>query len=162
MRRFILPLAAACGLTIAYMTPATAHDDMAIAGNLEITHAWARAMLPNQPAGGGYLYISNTGSKPDRLVGVRSPVAGKVEIHTMEMVNDVMTMRPVEGGLEIPPDATVKLEPGGFHLMFMAVSDSFDEGETVPVTLEFERAGPVEIELPVGSREGGMPDHSGH
>ena len=162
MRRFILPLVAACGLTIAYMNPALADDDMTMAGTLEITHAWARAMLPNQPAGGGYLDISNTGSEPDRLIGARSPAAGKVEVHTMEVVNDVMVMRPVEGGLEIPPDATVKLEPGGLHLMFMAVSDPFDEGETVPVTLEFEHAGPIDIELPVGSREGGMPGHSGH
>lgn len=161
MRRFILPLAAACGLTIAYMAPVLAHDDMTTAGKLEISHAWARAMLPNQPAAGGYLYISNTGNEPDRLIGARSPAAGKVEIHTMEVVDDVMTMRPVEGGLEIPPDATVKLEPGGFHLMFMAVSDPFDEGEIVPVTLEFEHAGTVEIELPVGSREGAMPGHSG-
>ena len=93
-----------------------------MAGDLEISAYRAKAMLPGQPVGGGYLSIANKGTAADRLVAATSPSAGMVEIHTMEIVNDVMTMRPVEGGLEIPAGATVELKPGGTHLMFMAVT----------------------------------------
>ncbi|WP_295813555.1 copper chaperone PCu(A)C [uncultured Nitratireductor sp.] len=131
------------------------------AGDLRIRDPWARAMLPGQPAGGGYLVIENTGTDDDTLVSLASPRAGKVEVHTMEMNNDVMVMRPVEGGLAIPAGETVTLEPGGLHIMFMQVEKGFQEGETVPVTLEFERAGKVDLELKAGPARGGM-SHSGH
>jgi copper(I)-binding protein len=120
------------------------------AGGLEISAYWARAMLPGQPTGGGYLSVTNKGEAADRLLSVSSPAAGMVEIHTMEVVNDVMNMRPVEGGLEIPVGATVALQPGGgMHLMFMQVKVPFAQGGTVPITLEFEKAGKVDIALPV-------------
>ena len=128
------------------------------AGDLEIGSFWARAMLPGQPAGGGYLTISSKGGG-DRLLSASSPAAGKVEIHRMEIANDVMVMRPVDGGLEIPAGGTVELQPGGLHLMFMSPSEPFREGEAVPVTLEFEKAGSVEIALPVRPAGG---DHSAH
>jgi copper(I)-binding protein len=120
-----------------------------VAGDLEISAYRAKAMLPGQPVGGGYLTIANKGTAPDRLTAVTSPSAAMVEIHVMEMVNDVMTMRPVEGGLEIAAGATVELKPGGTHLMFMMVTEPFKEGGEVPVTLEFEKAGRVELKLPV-------------
>lgn len=130
-------------------------------GDLAITGEWARAMLPGQPTGGGYLTITNKGGEADRLVSVASPNAGKVEIHSMEMKNDVMVMRPVEGGLEIPAGAAVELKPGGLHVMFMAVTEPFKAGGSVPLTLEFEKAGKVEVTLPV--QAGAGPDeHSGH
>lgn len=130
----------------------SAHDHeagQASVGALHITGAWARAMLPGQPTGGGYLSITNNGAEADRLVTASSPIAGKVEIHSMEMSGNIMKMRPVEGGLEIPPGAAVTLEPGGEHLMFMQVESPFREGDSVPLTLEFEKAGKVEIMLPV-------------
>jgi len=131
------------------------------AGDLEISGAWARAMLPGQPTGGAYLTIANKGKAADKLVGASSPTAQKVEIHTMTMKDNVMVMRPVEGGLEIPAGETVELKPGGFHVMFMGVKEAFKEGGAVPVTLEFEHAGKVEIQVPVKAANGG-DDHSGH
>lgn len=131
------------------------------AGDLAITGGWARAMLPGQPAGGGYLTVTNNGQAADKLVSAASPNAGKVEVHTMEVVNDVMVMRPVDGGLDIPAGATVELKPGGLHLMFMAVAEPFKQGASVPVTLEFEKAGKVEVMLPVQAKPGGE-DHSQH
>ena len=128
------------------------------AGDLEIGSFWARAMLPGQPTGGGYLTVTSKGSG-DRLLSASSPAAGKVEVHRMEMANDIMVMRQVEGGLEIPAGGTVELKPGGLHLMFMSPSEPFREGESVPVTLQFERAGSVEIDLPVRAAGG---DHSAH
>ncbi|WP_309083840.1 DUF1775 domain-containing protein [Chelativorans sp.] len=119
------------------------------AGELRIAEPWARAMLPGQPTGGAYMTIRNDGSEADRLVAVTSPAAGKVEIHTMEMKGEVMVMRPLEGGLEIPAGGSAELEPGGLHLMFLEVSAPFAEGTEVPVTLEFEKAGKVDLSLPV-------------
>lgn len=131
------------------------------AGDLEITGAWARAMLPGQPTGGAYLTIANMGSAADKLTGVSSPNAAKVEVHMMSMKDNVMVMRPVEGGLEIPAGQTVELKPGGYHIMFMGVKEAFKEGAFVPVTLQFEKAGKVELKLPVKSAAGGE-DHSAH
>jgi copper(I)-binding protein len=157
MRRLLLPIATCMPLLAAAalspIVPATAGAAqtaaLVTAGDLEISHFRAKAMLPGQPVGGGYLSIANKGSAADRLVAATSPNAGMVEIHIMEIVNDVMTMRPVEGGLEIPAGATVELKPGGAHLMFMAVSEPFRQGATVPVTLEFEKAGKVDLDFPV-------------
>lgn len=132
------------------------------AGHLTLAGGWLRAMLPGQPAGGGYVTITNGGPEPDRLVGVSAPAAGRSEVHEMKVVNDVMTMRPVEGGLEIPAGATVELKPGGLHLMFMQVTQPFAEGATVPVTLEFEKTGKVELMLPVrAAGPGGGHGHHG-
>jgi uncharacterized protein YcnI/copper(I)-binding protein len=133
---------------------------MVTAGDLEISSYWAKAMLPGQPAGGGYLTIANKGEAPDKLLSVSSAAAAMVEVHTMAVVDNVMTMRPVEGGLEIAPGATVELKPGGTHLMFMQVAQPFSEGTTVPVTLQFEKAGKVEITLPV--RKAAGDDHPQH
>jgi periplasmic copper chaperone A len=131
-----------------------------IAGDLEISGAWARAMLPNQPAGAGYLTITNKGAEADRLLSASSPAAGKVELHTMQVVDDVMVMRPLEGGLEIAPGETVRLEPGGLHLMFMEIPEGFSEGETVSITLTFQKAGEVEVELPVRKAGSGGGGHA--
>jgi periplasmic copper chaperone A len=156
MRRFLLPIAACLALLVPIASSSVAGAAAAakqpapvVAGDLEITAYRAKAMLPGQPVGGGYLSIANKGAAPDRLLAVTSPNAHTVEIHTMEMVNDVMTMRPVTGGLEIPAGATVELKPGGTHLMFKMVSEPFKEGGEVPVTLEFEKAGKVDLTLPV-------------
>jgi periplasmic copper chaperone A len=139
-----------------------AHGDAPVAiGDLEISGQWARAMLPGQPAGGGYMTISNKGSEPDRLVSITSAAAGRAEIHSMEVVDGVMVMRPAAGGLEIPAGATVELKPGGLHLMFMEVAERFEEGASVPLTLEFEKAGKVDLTLPVKAASGGG-DHSNH
>ncbi len=116
-------------------------------------------MLPGQPAGGGYLVISNKGNAPDHLVSASSPAAAKVEIHSMSTENDVMVMRPVEGGLDVPAQGSVELAPGGLHLMFTGVAEPFKDGGTVPVTLRFEKAGAVEVTLPV--RKAAGHDHGG-
>jgi len=118
-------------------------------GDLEISGPFARATLPNQPVGGGYVTITNKGSTADRLVSATSPAAGMVQIHEMAMEGDVMKMRELPDGLEIPAGQSVTLSPGGLHLMFMKLNGPFKQGSTIPVTLNFEKAGSVEVELPV-------------
>jgi copper(I)-binding protein len=150
--------------------PDKAGGDTVTVGDIEIGSIWTRAMLPGQPVGGGYFTITNNGKSADRLVSISSPDAGSAEIHSMVMKDNVMVMRPVEGGLEIPAGETVELKPGHFHLMFMDVKKPFRKGDTVPVTLEFEKAGKVETKMPVeapnakgapGAMEHSM-DHMGH
>src|SRR5690606_16428106 len=75
--------------------------------DIEIGHPWSRATLPAAKVGGGYLTLKNEGTSADRLLGGSSPVAGRVEIHSMEVKDGVMTMRPVADGLEIPTGETV-------------------------------------------------------
>jgi periplasmic copper chaperone A len=151
MRRILVPIVTCLALLALgpLWAAAAAQPAPVVAGDLEISAYRAKAMLPGQPVGGGYLTIANKGTAPDRLIAVTSPNAHMVEIHEMKTVDDVMTMRPVEGGIEIPAGATVELKPGGTHLMFMMVTEPFKEGGEVPITLEFEKAGKIEIKLPV-------------
>src|SRR4051812_19139668 len=87
------------------------------AGDLVISQAWSRATPGGAKIGGGYLTIENKGSAPDRLIGGSVEIAGKVELHEMATSNGVMKMRPLDKGLAIEPGKTVKLAPGGHHLM---------------------------------------------
>jgi copper(I)-binding protein len=118
-------------------------------GSLEISQPWTRATAPTAKAGGGFVSITNKGTAPDRLVAVRSTVSDKVEIHEMKMDGNVMRMRELDKGLEIPPGATVTLKPGGLHIMFMELKAPLAKDSKVPLTLVFEKAGSIDIELPV-------------
>ena len=142
------------------------------AGDLLISQTWSRATPGGAKIGAGYLTIENKGGAPDRLVAVSGQVAGKIEIHEMAVNNGVMTMRPVEQGLTIEPGKTVTLAPGGYHLMMMDLKSPLKQGDKVPLTLEFEKAGKVAVTLDVqavGAKApsgdgGGMMkqhDHSG-
>lgn len=118
--------------------------------NIIISSAWARAMLPGQPTGGGYMTIENTGNEPDRLTAMTSDNAALVEIHQMSMDENVMKMRQITDGLEIPAGGKVELFPGGLHLMFKQVTVPFKVAGTVKVTLEFTKSGKIDVEMPVG------------
>ena len=151
---------------------ASAHAQEIKAGDLVITQPWSRATPGGAKIAGGFLTIENKGAAPDRLIGGSGDFAGKVEIHEMAMNNGVMTMRPLDKGLVIDAGKTVKLAPGGNHLMLQELKGPFKQGDKVPVTLEFEKAGKVAVSLDVqgvGAQapgDGGhmmkkMPDHSG-
>lgn len=86
--------------------------------------------------------IGNAGSAPDRLLGAESPLAVRVEMHVATMEAEVMKMRQAKS-LEVPPKGTLELKPGGAHLVFVDIQGPFREGDLVPVTLRFERAGEV-------------------
>ena len=130
------------------------------AGDLVITQGWTRATPGGAKTGGGFLTIENKGSSPDKLVGVSADVAGKIEVHQMATDGGVMKMRPVEGGLTIEPGKTVKLAPGGLHLMMMDLKSPLKQGDKLPVTLQFEKAGKVAVTLDVQAV--GAPGPSGN
>ncbi|MCV9996952.1 DUF1775 domain-containing protein [Pararhizobium sp. YC-54] len=123
-------------------------------GSLEISGGAVKAMLPGAKVGGGGFVIKNDGGEDDTLLSVESPVAGRVEMHEMNMQNEVMKMRKLESGITIPAGETVTLQSGGLHLMFMDVEKPFAEGDTIPVTLTFEKAGKVDYVLTVGDAAG--------
>ncbi|MEM8785643.1 MAG: copper chaperone PCu(A)C [Pseudomonadota bacterium] len=114
---------------------------------LTIDHPWSRATPPRSPNGAGYMTITNEGPADDRLVGATSPVAGRVELHTHAMDGNVMRMRKVNGGVRVPAGEAVTFKPGGLHVMFLGLNDTLEEGEWIPLTLTFEKAGTLEVEL---------------
>jgi len=127
-------------------------------GTLEIGHPWARATPPTAPTGGGYLSVKNTGTEPDRLISISSPAAQTVQVHEMKMEGNVMRMRELDGPLEIKPGETVTLAPGGMHLMMMGLKEPLKQGEKVPLTLVFEKAGSIDVELAIAPM-GATPTH---
>jgi periplasmic copper chaperone A len=126
-------------------------------GTIEIGKPWTRATPKGSAVAGAYMTISNKGTEADRLLGGSSPVAGRFEVHSMTMEQGVAKMRPVEGGLEVKPGATVELKPGGFHVMLVDLKQPLEKGQKVKATLEFEKAGKVEIEYTVEALGAGAP-----
>lgn len=154
-------LRAALAAAILVVTPAFAHNGVVHLGPINISLPFTRATLPNAPVAGGFLTIENTGTEPDRLVSATSDIAGETQIHEMAMQGDVMKMRPLADGLEIPAGETVVLAPGGFHIMFMGLKQALVEGETITVTLTFEKAGTVDVVLPIEATAADAPS-AGH
>ena len=152
-------------------TPAFAHNGFvhngcdpgqSFAGNsITVSGAYTRPSPPSAASASGYLTIVNDGTRADKLIGVSSNVASKVEVHQMKMEGDIMKMAPVEGGLDIPAGGTVALEPMGYHLMFMQLLMPFKQSECVEVVLQFANAGELPIELNIGtlSQDGPVMDH---
>lgn len=157
--KFLKTAALGLALTFASTSLGAAHDYKA--GDIAIGHPWARATLPNASVGGAYLTLDNRGSEPDRLLGGSSPVAEDVQIHAMEMEGDVMRMRALEEGVPVPAGEEITFAPGALHLMLTGLKEPLVEGSRVPMTLNFEKAGEVDVELAVegaGASEDGM-DH---
>ncbi|QWG10830.1 copper chaperone PCu(A)C [Bradyrhizobium sediminis] len=174
MKQIVRTLAYAVAFAALLAAPAGAEEVKA--GDLVITQAWSRATPGGAKVAGGYLTIENKGSAADRLIGGAVDVAARVEVHEMSMKDGVMIMRQLDKGLAIEPGKTVKLAPGGYHLMLMDLKSPLKQGDKLPVTLEFEKAGKVKLSLDVlgvgaqapagaghsgGHDMKGMPDHSG-
>lgn len=150
---------------VLFAAPVFAHNGVIHHELLNISGPFSRATLPNAPVGGGYVTIENRGKTADRLVSVSSDVAAETQIHEMAMEGDVMKMRQLPDGVEIPAGETVLLAPGGVHIMFMGLKQPFVEGQTIPVILNFEQSGPVEVELNVlgpGADSADHGEHGGH
>jgi len=146
------------------VVPALAHEYKA--GSIEIKHPWSRATPKGSEVAGGYMKLINTGKDPDRLIGGSTAAGGKFEIHEMSMDGGVAKMRMLPKGIEIKPGQTVELKPGSYHLMFVGLKEPFEKGKRVKGTLQFEKAGTVEVEYAVeavGGTPGGSHDeHKGH
>jgi copper(I)-binding protein len=118
-------------------------------GTIAVSNAYARFM-PGAKAGAAFMEITNSGSEDDRLVSARSDIAAKVETHTHKAGTDgMMQMLHLPEGFAIPAGESLFLERGGDHLMFMGLTTKPSDGDTIHVTLSFERAGEIELDIPV-------------
>ena len=117
------------------------------AGAITISHPYARATAAGQPSGGGFMTFVNGGGN-DKLLSVSAEVSKAVELHEMKMEGDVMKMRQVEG-IDLQAGKTVELKPGGQHVMFIGLTQTLKSGAHFPLTLRFEKAGEVKVEVTV-------------
>lgn len=146
-RHEVLLLAA---LSLSLLNGATAAQTYTI-GAIEIDNPWARATPKGASIGGAYMTIVNKGAEADRLVSVSVAAADKAEVHQMVTDKGVMSMRPVQGGLEIKPGQTVVLGPGSFHLMLFGLKQPLMQGQRLKATLDFAKAGKIDLEYPIES-----------
>jgi len=145
-----------------------ANGAIAQTGQLEIEAPWARA-TPGQ-AQNGAVYLTIVSPTTDRLTAASSPVAEKVELHTMSMEGGVMSMRPLTA-IDIPAGQAVTLSPGGTHMMLLGLTQPLREGQSFPLTLSFDHAGPRQVTVviekagamgPGGQATGSLPMHMHH
>jgi periplasmic copper chaperone A len=115
---------------------------------ISIATAWAHPTREAARTGVAYLSIINNGKGADRLLGARTPIADSAAVHEYEMDGDRVRRRAV-GALEVPPGETIVLKPTGLHLMLMGLKHALKPDERFPLTLVFERAGPVETTVTV-------------
>ena len=120
-------------------------------GDLAIGHPWTRETPNGAKVAGGYLSVTNNGKEPDRLVGGTLEASDRLEVHEMKMDGDVMKMRPLNDGIEIKPGETIKLAPGGVHLMFLDLKRPLKKDEMIKGQLLFQKAGKVDVEFKVDS-----------
>ena len=138
-------------LLAALLLPACfAHAHEFKAGDLNITDPWSQALPPNAPTVAAYFVIHNPGTTADRLIRVDSSIAGKAELHEHVMQLDLMKMQQV-ASVDIPAGGEVRFAPMAYHVMLLDLKDrnQLQDGKHFPLTLHFEKAGAVTIEVSV-------------
>lgn len=123
---------------------------------IQVTDAWARETVAGQSGTAAYLMIENRGSGDDRLIGIAAQPPVTAMLHETSNANGVSSMRPLENGIAIPSGATVPLNPGGAHVMVSGLTAPLRTGDTLKLTLRFERSGEKPIDFKVASAIGGM------
>ena len=134
------------------------------AGELVIEDAWSRATPAGANVGAGYLVIKNGGTVADRLVGGTTDAARALEFHAMTIKDGMMTMEHIADGLPIEPGKSIAFTPGGYHIMFVGLHAPLKQGEKLQATLQFEKAGRVEVTFRVQSvgSPGPTANHGAH
>jgi copper(I)-binding protein len=136
-----------------------AHAHSFKVGDLQVIHPHARATVPGQPSGAAYFSIENAGKTADKLIAVSSPIAKSAEIHTMTMEGNVMKMREASA-IDLAPGAKVSMKPGdGYHIMLMGLTKPLKKDDKFPMTLTFEKAGKVDVEVRVDGEAAGDMEH---
>ena len=131
-----------------------------VLAQVEIERPWVRASAPGVKITAGYMIIHNKSGAADRLMSVATPAAARVETHVHVKDGEVLRMREVKG-YDLPAKGSFELKPGGAHLMLIEVKQPLKEGDKVPMTLRFEKAGEVRAEFQVG-RLAAPPAHHKH
>ncbi|WP_417428187.1 copper chaperone PCu(A)C [Kiloniella sp.] len=163
MKKFLVTLTALLALTLSGL--ASAKDFKA--GDIMVKQPWARATLGQMKNGASFLTLHNMGAEDDKLVAAAGSAAKRIELHSHTMVDGVMKMRQVEGGIPVTAGSMVELKPGSFHIMLMGLEAPLKEGKMFPLTLTFEKAGSVDIMVHIEKggamkMDGEDKDHSNH
>lgn len=148
--RTVLTVLFSC-LSVAWFLPACAVAQQI--GNIRVNDGYARSTVPKQANGAAWLSLANVGKQGDKLRRASSPVAERVELHSSSMEGGIMRMRELDE-IALPAGGTVVMQPGqGAHLMLFGLKQALQAGKTLPLTLEFEKAGKLTLQLsikPVG------------
>ncbi len=142
-RAFLAAILLSSLASTGYAQSMPGHQDLAV------TNAWARASAGAATTGAAYFTIADNTST-DRLIGISTPVAGKAELHETRNENGVMQMRPVPA-LPLEPGKTLTLAPGGYHVMLLNLKQPLKAGDSFPLTLVFEKAKPITVQVKVGA-----------
>ena len=148
----------ACLLSV-FCTIAMAHDFTV--GSLKIDHPWSRALPPNAPAGAAYFVIHSSSTADDALMSASSPIADKAELHTHVMLGEVMKMQQINS-VGVPAGGEAVFAPGGNHVMLFGLKKPLVAGESFPLTLVFEKAGAVDVQVKVEQDALVADEHAGH
>jgi copper(I)-binding protein len=149
LNKFVVALALAAGLLGPAL--ASAHDYKL--GTLAIEHPWAPESIGPAPTGAAYMTVVNGGNEADRLVAASTPRAQRVELHSNQIDDGIIKMRAVKA-IEVAPGSPVVLQPAGaLHIMLIGVKEPLKEGTRFPMTLTFEKAGSIEVEIQVQKRK---------
>jgi copper(I)-binding protein len=151
-------------LAVLLLPVGLAHAHQYKAGELEIAHPWSQELPPNAPTVAAYFVIHNNGKTADRLLGVDSPIAGEAELHEHVQQDDLMKMQPVPV-VDIAPGATITFAPMAYHVMLLGLKDRslLNDGKRFPLTLHFEKAGDVTVNVTVQKKAPGggkIPMHA--
>jgi len=122
-------------------------------GQLTIDHPYIEKPMPGMKSASGYLVVKNKGNKSDFLVSIETLFSEKTELHKMSIVNDVMKMQKIDGGLEIPPGEEIHLEPGGYHIMFKKINKELILGEKLKAILKFKNTGKIIVKFEVQEKK---------
>lgn len=151
MRPFLIGVVCVVGMVA--LAAAAAADPAGIT----VEQSWARASAPGSKTAAAYMTVINNSGVADRLVGASTPVANRAQFHIENDDNGVMRMREVSA-IDIEPGARFSFKPGGTHVMLVGVKEPLREGETLPLTLDFEKAGKIQVNIPIG-KPGAMRPH---
>jgi copper(I)-binding protein len=159
MHKLFLNLAAMAALCLASLVSLAS---LANASDVMVSGAYARASAFSAAKSGAvYLTLMNHGASPDRLIAVKSPAADRASLHQTIEENGVARMQPVTA-VDLAPGASVELAPNGTHVMLMGLKAPLKKGESVKLTLVFERARELDVDVPIGDVAAMGMDHSGH
>ncbi|MEO6782651.1 MAG: copper chaperone PCu(A)C [Bradyrhizobium sp.] len=136
------------GILLALSAGGYVHAQTPTSNTITIEHAWARATPGGAKTGAAYLTLINTGPAADRLLGATSPVADKIQFHKESEENGVAQMRELQT-VEVAAGAKVAFKPGDMHMMMVGLKQPLKEGQTIPLVLRFEKAGNVDVTVPV-------------
>jgi len=151
--RLVLVVAASLALLAGCSGPAS--SPASPAAGITVTDAWARSSSAMASAGAAYATITNAGSAADSLIGASSPAAATVEVHETVVMGSpdasgggMMGMQPV-ARVEIPAGGSLQLKPGSYHVMLIGLVKDLKAGDTIDLTLKFERAGAITVKAQV-------------